>query len=73
MFGTHIAFRDHQGDIPVVSEDKLSYCHSLESWQALWDGVAIDRTRFEVEASLKEVPAAVKRTWLAIPRLVRMA
>ena len=72
VLGMDVAAAGEPGEIPVVSETEPSYCHSYETWQALWDEISAGGMRLKVEASFKEMPLEVRRAVLANPNLVHM-
>lgn len=67
-----VAAAGEPGEIPVVSEDEPSHCHSYKTWQALWAEVSAGGICLKVEASFKEMPVEVRRGLLANPDLVHM-
>lgn len=78
VLGLQLGANEEPGDIPVVSEEDPSYCHSAETMQSLWteagDDAGLDSRGLEwiVEVKKRPVPERNKVGLLANPNLVEV-
>lgn len=72
VLGLQLAAVGEAEEIPVVSEEEPTFCHTQETMQALWTEAGEEvgfRGKFAVETTPRPVPAGMKIGLLANPKL----
>ena len=75
VLGLQLAAVGEAAEVAVVSEEELTYCHSLETMQELWDEAGKDagfEMKLVVEIVPRLVPEGMKIGLLANPKLQEM-
>ena len=72
VLGLQLAAVGEAEEIPIVSEEEPTFCHTQETMQALWAGAGDEvglGGKFVVETAPRPVPAGMKIGLLANPKL----